>query len=82
MIKKIALSILFFTTLHATAQVDTIYTNGEKIACSVKEITPDAVKYAYLGEDLINSVYKSTIQKIVFKSGRVQTFAEASSFKT
>lgn len=62
-------------------QTDTIFLNNEKIACSVKEITPDAVKYAYPGEDLINSVYKNSIQKIVFKSGRVQTFAEATSFK-
>lgn len=64
------------------AQVDTVYSNNQKIACSVKEITPDAVKYTYPGEDVINSVYKNTVQKIVFKSGRVQTFAEATSYKT
>lgn len=66
----------------AHAQVDTIYSNSDKIACNVKEITTDAIKYAYPGEDLLNSVYKNVVQKIVFKSGRVQTFAEASSFKT
>lgn len=63
-------------------QTDTIFSNNEKIPCTVKEITPDAVKYSYPGEELLNSVYKNSIQKIVFKSGRVQTFAEASSFKT
>lgn len=62
-------------------QSDTIFSNNEKIPCSVKEITPDAVKYAFLGEELVNSVYKNSVQKIVFKSGRVQTFAEATSFK-
>jgi len=66
----------------AYAQTDTIFQNSQKIACSVKEITPEAVKYTYPGEDIINSVYKNTIQKIVFKSGRVQTFAEATSYKT
>jgi len=52
------------------------------MACTVKEITPDAVKFSYPNEDLINSVYKNTIQKIVFKSGRVQVFAESTYFKT
>jgi hypothetical protein len=63
------------------AQVDTVYSNNEKIACSIKEVTPDAVKFTYPGEDVVNSVYKNTIQKIVFKSGRVQTFAETTSYK-
>ncbi|MCJ8210972.1 hypothetical protein MUY27_14735 [Mucilaginibacter sp. RS28] len=65
----------------AFAQVDTVYSNNQKIACVVKEITPDAVKYTYPGEDVVNSVYKNAVQKIVFKSGRVQTFAEATSYK-
>jgi hypothetical protein len=62
-------------------QTDTIFSNSEKIVCSVKEITSDAVKYSFPDEDLINSIYKNVIQKIVFKNGRVQTFAEATSFK-
>jgi hypothetical protein len=64
------------------SQTDTIFTNNEKIACSVKEITPDAVKYTFQGEDVINSVYKNTVQKIIFKSGRVQSFAESTSYKS
>ena len=72
---------LALVSLTVCAQTDTIFSNAEKIACSVKEITPDAVKFSYPGEDLVNSVYKNTITKIVFKSGRVQTFAEATSFK-
>lgn len=63
------------------AQMDTVFINNEKIGCLVKEITPEAVKYSFPGEDLINSVYKNTVQKIIFKSGRVQTFAEATSYK-
>lgn len=64
------------------AQTDTVFTNNQKIACSVKEITPDAIKYTFPGEDVVNTVFKNTVQKIVFKSGRVQTFAEATSYKT
>lgn len=70
------------TTTACFAQTDTVYTNNQKIACSVKEVTPDAVKYTFPGEDVINTVFKNTVQKIVFKSGRVQTFAEATSYKT
>lgn len=62
-------------------QTDTIFSNNEKISCIVKEISPDAVKFSYPGEDLVNSLYKNSVQMIVFKSGRIQTFAEATSFK-
>lgn len=63
-------------------QSDTIFSNNDKIICSIKEITPDVVKFTYPNEDLMNSIYKNTIQKIVFRSGRIQTFAESTSFKT
>ncbi len=80
--KTLILTIFFAVfALVCRAQVDTIVSNNTKIACVVKEITPDAVKYTYPNEDLLNSVYKTTVQKIIFKSGRVQTFAEATSYK-
>ncbi len=65
----------FGTISFCCAQMDTVVLNNEKIACSVKEITPDAIKYTLPGEDIMNSVYKNTVQKIIFKSGRVQIFA-------
>ena len=81
--KKISVGILFILfSLCAFSQYDTIYSNGERMACTIKEITPNAVKFSYPNEDLVNSVYKNTIQKIVFKSGRVQIFAEATSLRT
>ncbi|MEI6815168.1 MAG: hypothetical protein WCL14_01060 [Bacteroidota bacterium] len=81
---KNALMIIVLSVFSAMsfAQMDTIYTNNEKIACSVKEITADAIKFSYPNEDLVNTVYKNTVQKVVMKSGRVQTFAEATSYKT
>jgi hypothetical protein len=75
-------SIAIILTTFCFGQTDTIFSNNEKIPCIVKEITPDAVKYAYPGEDLITTVYKNAVQKIVFKNGRVQTFAESTSFKS
>ena len=69
-------------TLSTFSQSDTIFTNNEKIVCTVKEVTPDAIKFAYPNEELINAVFKNTVQKIIFKSGRVQLFAENTSYKT
>ncbi len=68
---------VLFLSSHCFAQLDTIYTNNEKIACTVKEVTPDAVQFTYPNETLPNSLYKNTISKIVFRSGRVQVFSEA-----
>lgn len=78
----IILSFAFSLNLSAQSLYDTIYSNNERIACTVKEITPEAVRYSYPGEELVNAVFKNTIQKIVFKSGRVQVFAEATSLRT
>jgi|ERR1017187_2336954 hypothetical protein len=74
-------SIAVALTIICFGQTDTIFTNNEKIPCSVKEITPDGVKYTFPGEDLTTTIYKNAVQKIIFKSGRVQTFAESTSFK-
>ena len=76
------LSVLgFCLAVSCYGQTDTIYSNNQKIPCIVREVTEDAVKYSYPGEDLTNTVYKNTVQKICFKSGRVQTFAEGTSYK-
>ena len=75
------LTIILITSVECFAQTDTLTINNEKISCSIKEITEDAVKFSYPGEDLINTVYKNTVQKIVFKNGRIQKFVETTSFK-
>lgn len=79
--KQILTAIASFLTLLCFGQTDTIFSNNEQILCIVKEITPEAVKYSLVGEELLNSIYKNSVQKIVFKNGRVQVFAEATSFK-
>lgn len=80
--KKIGLTILMIViSIVSYAQTDTIFTNNQKIACVVKEVTTDAVKYSFIGEELNNSIYKNAVQKIVFKSGRTQIFNESTSFK-
>jgi hypothetical protein len=79
--KLILTSFASVITSLTFGQTDTIFSNNERILCSVKEITPEAVKFSYPDEELINTVYKNTVQKIVFKSGRIQTFAESTSYK-
>ncbi len=75
--------LLLFASFNIFGQkADTIYTNNQKIACNIKDVGQDAVTYVYPGEDVTNSLFKNAIQKIVFKSGRVQTFSEATSYKT
>ncbi len=74
--------VLAFIAVQGFAQYDTLYMNNEKIACQVREITEDAVRYSYPGEELLNSSFKNSIQKIVFKNGREQVFSEGTSLKT
>jgi len=73
--------ILFITTSVCFAQLDTIYLSNEKLAVNIKEVDVDAVKFTYPKEDISNSIFKNSIQKIVYKSGRVQIFSEATNFK-
>jgi hypothetical protein len=68
-------------TSLCNAQSDTIVSNNEKIPCTVKEITAEAVKYSFTGEELTNTLFKNVVQKIVFRNGRVQTFSEITAFK-
>jgi hypothetical protein len=65
---------LFFVA--AQAQTDSIFTRSEVIACTVKAVGEQTVSYTFPGEEVLNSIYKNTIAKIVFRNGRVQTFDE------
>jgi hypothetical protein len=75
------LTLIVLGYLSANAQMDTIYTGHDKLVGTIKEVGADDVKFVYQNEDLVNSIFKNTIQKIVFKSGRVQTFAQTTSLK-
>ena len=81
MIKIFTTIIMLCATTYAFCQTDTIFLNNGKIPCVVKEVTEDAVVFVYPGEEVTNRMYKNAIQKIVFKSGRTQTFSEATSLK-
>jgi len=80
---KYLLPIFLFLLLPflSFSQYDTIYSTTGKVVGSVKEIGENSVKFSYPKEDLINNINKNVIKKIVFKSGRVQTFSNMSGYK-
>lgn len=75
-------TVIIFQSFESNAQSDTIFTNNEKIPCVVKKVTQDAIEYTFPNEEVITTVYKNVVQKIIFKSGRKQFFSEATSFKS
>ena len=70
MTKSAFLFVLLLFSVRAFGQTDTIFSNNEKIPCIVKEIKESSVVYVHPGEELLNSIYKNAVQKIVFKNGR------------
>ena len=74
------LLVLYCHLAGAQNSIDTLFTNNGRLAVSIKEITNDAIKFSYPGEELVNSIYKNSVFKIVHRSGRLETFNETSSF--
>ncbi len=64
------------------ALYDTIYSNKGNLAVQVKEVMPEYVKFVYPNEDILISIYKNTIFKIKYRSGRVEVFSEATALQT
>lgn len=73
----LAVSLICSATLTAQSASDTIYfKNGEKLGCIVSRVSPTEIEYSYPNETLVNVERKVSVEKIHFKSGRVQSFAE------
>jgi hypothetical protein len=83
---KISLFAIFFfciTKIFAqNAPLDSIFTSEGLILANVKSVEPEEIKYAFPNEEVVTSIYKNTVMKIRFKSGRIQKFAEAFALKT
>ena len=75
------LVIFSFTLASAQDPLDSIFTHTEVLAVNIKEVTEETVKFSYPGEEILNTVSTNTISKIIFRTGRVQTFAEENSFR-
>ena len=75
---------LFFFIVKISAQnapLDSIFTKEGLILANVKSVEPEVINYAYPNEEVVISIYKNTVQKIRFKSGRTQMFTEAFALK-
>lgn len=64
----------------AQEPLDSVFTTSDVLAVNIKEVSEDAVKFSYPGEEILNTLGTNTISKIVFRTGRIQTFAAESSF--
>lgn len=81
-LSTLALLLLFFiSNNYAQEALDSIYTVSEVLAVNVKEVTEESVKFSYPGEEILNTISVATVTQIVFRSGRVQAFAQASSYR-
>jgi hypothetical protein len=85
--KKQIITTLILATLSQTifaqiASFDSIFTSEGIILANVKKIAPDVVEYGFPDEEMVTSIYKNTVRKIRFKSGRVQMFTEAIALNT
>jgi hypothetical protein len=80
--KKLLTSITFIgICLTAFCQSDTIFkTNGEILLVDVTEVGENTIKYVYPKESFTNSIEKTAIAAVHFKSGRKAEFA--STFNT
>lgn len=69
-------------SLNAYCQSDTIFLRDKVVVCEIKEIGTEEVSYVYPGETLINRIYKNSIRKIVFKSGREEKYTQDLNFNS
>jgi len=72
--------VLFLNPVFSQTR-DTIYTHNKKIACKIKEVADENIKYYYPNEDILISINKNLIIKILYSSGREEIFAESLSFQ-
>ncbi|MDZ7900097.1 MAG: hypothetical protein U5N85_19000 [Arcicella sp.] len=80
--KKILILLMVLTSINQIVlaqeiQLDSIFTQNGLIVGSVKEISPDLIKYSFPNEEVTISIHKNTVGKVRFKSGRIQIFNEA-----
>lgn len=66
-----------FFGLVANAQTDKIFKhNGEEINCKVIKVEEYTLVFKYDGEDTENTLSKYAVEKIVYKSGRVEQMTD------
>ncbi len=77
MMRKVTILVflLVSTLVFAQEKTDKVYfLNGDVLEVEIKKIDTDKIEYVFPNESFSNTASKSKIQKIQFKSGRVQNF--------
>ncbi len=70
------LAIFSQTVFAQMAELDSIFTSDGIVLANVKKIAPDVIEYSFPNEEAITAIYKNTVKKIRFSSGREQVFTE------
>ena len=66
--KNILLLVLTLSAYVSFGQSDTIVKrSGEKLAVTIKTNDPTTVSFVYPNEELINTISKNVIEKIIYK---------------
>jgi hypothetical protein len=50
--------------------------NGETIEVSIKKVTDTEVEFSFINEDLLQTISKSKISQITYKSGRIEKYRD------
>ena len=79
LISIIIITLIFNLTYAQKA--DTIFTHQKTIICNIKEIASENIKYSYPNENILISLNKNMITKIIYSSGREEVFSESLGFK-
>jgi hypothetical protein len=51
-------------------------TNGETIEVNIKKVTDTEVEFSFINEDLLQTINKSKISQITYKSGRTEKYRD------
>lgn len=69
--------ILCFLTISTYAQIDTMFFHsGNVVPADVKKIDETTIVYSYAGEELEILTSKLSVEKIIYRSGRVEDISE------
>lgn len=69
-------------SIHAQKDSDQLFmSNGETFNVIVKKVEPNTITYVFTGEEMENVVEKDDVAKIIFKSGREQSFSGSDAAK-
>jgi hypothetical protein len=68
---------LMLFTFSSNGQDKIVMRSGDTLRVKIVKTTPDLVEFTYPNEDIVNTEYKNSINKIIFASGRVDICSQA-----